>query len=186
MLSKVKPAANEFMKPLALKLVRSGIKPNHLSFVGLSTGLLAAYAVLVENFAVAAVLLLLSGFFDALDGAVARFGGMVTEFGGFLDSVLDRYVDIAVFLALAAKVDWLLSTVAMAGALMVSYTRARAEKFLPRCDVGIAERGERMILIAIGLPTNAYAAIAVVAVLSHVTALQRIVYTFRQSKAADR
>jgi archaetidylinositol phosphate synthase len=114
---------------------------------------------------------------------MARNEGKTTEFGGFLDSVFDRYVDVSVFIAIGIyTVEWLLVVIALSGALLVSYTRARAEKIIPKCDVGIAERGERMILIIIGLITGyIWHMLVLVAILSHLTAVHRILYTYSKS-----
>jgi len=179
MLSVLKDRFSEFLDPITSILYDVGVKPNHLTFFGLIFGFLSALLIYFGNFILSAVFLMLSGFMDALDGALARRRGMVSEFGGFLDSVLDRYVDIAVFFALGFHVGWVNSIFAMSGALMVSYTRARAERIIPRCDVGIAERGERIILIIVGLIFQSILSLIVliVGVLSHLTAIHRIVYT---------
>ncbi len=184
MLSAVKGRTTELLEPIASILAKIGVKPNHLTLVGLLLGVLCAYEIYLGNFVLSAVLLILSSLMDALDGALARSKGMVSEFGGFLDSVLDRYVDIAIFFALGFHVDWFLAVFALSGALMVSYTRARAEKVIPKCDVGIAERGERLILILIGLifPNILSLIVLLVGVLAHVTALHRILYTYRECK----
>ena len=184
MLSAVKSRTTQILNPITDSIAKIGIKPNHLTILGLILGFASAYSIYLGKFWLSAVLLILSGAMDALDGALARNKNMVSEFGGFLDSVLDRYVDIAVFFALGFHVGWALAVFALSGALMVSYTRARAEKIIPKCDVGIAERGERMILITIGLIFYAYLEyiILIVAILSHLTAIHRIVYTYRQTR----
>ncbi len=184
MLSRLKPGVTEKLSPIGRALAAAGIKPNHLTALGLLFGFASAVTVAWGRFTEGAILLLLSGVCDLLDGLIARSGGLETSFGGFIDSVADRYVDIAIFTSFGlAGIDWLTVVAAMSGALMVSYTRARAEKIVERCDVGIAERGERMLILAAGMLTG-YAAEAtlMVAVLSHLTALQRIVYTFRKSR----
>jgi len=109
---------------------------------------------------------------------------MVSNFGGFLDSVIDRYVDVIIFISLGIYgVDWLVVSIALSGSLLVSYTRARAEKIIEKCDVGIAERGERLIILFLGIVTGyTYESVLLVAILSHITALHRIVFTFRKSR----
>ena len=184
MLSVIKGRTTELLKPLTSVLAEIGVKPNHLTVLGLLLGLLCAYEIYLGNFKLSAILLILSSLMDALDGALARCRGMVSKFGGFLDSVLDRYVDIAIFFALGFHIDWVLAIFALSGALMVSYTRARAEKIIPKCDVGIAERGERLILILIGLmfPSVLNSIVLIVGILAHLTALHRILYTYRECK----
>lgn len=185
MLSKLKNYVTELLIPLTNKIVETGIKPNHLTFIGLIVGVISAYFIATGKLIIGAFVLLLSGFFDMLDGALARNQKLTTPFGGFLDSVFDRYVDVAIFIALGIYgIDWLYVALALSGALLVSYTRARAEKIIDKCDVGIAERGERMIILFIGLITNYILyAVMVIAVLSHLTAIHRVIFTFTKSRS---
>ncbi len=183
MLSKIKHKTTELLEPLTDWLVKIGVKPNHLTFLGLFVGFLSAVAIAKGYAKLGALIILLSGLMDALDGALARNKGLVTKFGGFLDSVFDRYVDIAIFTSLGFYgVDWFLVILALSGALMVSYTRARAENIIDRCDVGIAERGERMIILVLGLLTGfVWQAVVLIAFLSHITAIHRIVHAYCRS-----
>lgn len=180
MLSKLKDHVTNLLLPLTELTIKAGIKPNHLTFIGLIAGLTSACFIAVGELTIGAFVLLLSGFFDMLDGALARNQNLTTPFGGFLDSVFDRYVDVAIFVALGIYgVDWLYVALALSGALLVSYTRARAEKIIDKCDVGIAERGERMIILFVGLITNYILyAVMVIALLTHLTAIHRVVFTF--------
>ncbi len=181
MLSRVKTYTTRILDPLTKLLCSAGIEPNHLTFFGLLTGLLAASLIAFSRPLLGSVVILLSGFMDMLDGALARNCGKVSAAGGFLDSVFDRYVDVAIFTALGLYTGrWLLSILAMSGALLVSYTRARAEHVIERCDVGIAERSERLLIVVAGLVSGyVWQAIAVVAVLAHMTAIHRVIYTLR-------
>ena len=182
MLSKVKSFVSELLNPLTNQIVKTGIKPNHLTILGLLSGFFSAYLIATHRLLLGGIFILVSGFFDMLDGALARNQILVSEFGGFLDSVFDRYVDVAIFIALGIYgINWVYVTLALSGALLVSYTRARAEKIIEKCDVGIAERGERLLIIFIGILLG-YVEIAViiVAVLSHLTAIHRIIYTKRE------
>lgn len=183
MLSKFKPLATELLRPIA-KALGKRLKPNHLTLIGLFSGIMAFFLIVRHEIILGAVFVLLSGIFDLLDGLVARTQNMATAFGGFLDSVIDRYVDFLIFLALGIHgVDWLVISVAMSGALLVSYTRARAEKIIPKCDVGIAERGERMLILFFAMLTGLiYEGVVLIAILSHTTALHRILYTYSRSK----
>lgn len=184
MLSKLKPLLNEHLKPVG-KAVGRLLKPNQITIIALFFGILAFFLITSHSIILGAIFVLLSGIFDFLDGIVARSRNMVTDFGGFLDSVSDRYVDIMIFLALGIYgIDWLAIALAMSGALMVSYTRARAEKIIERCDVGIAERGERMIILFLAMISGyIYEGVVAVAILSHLTALHRIVYTFKKTRS---
>lgn len=179
MLSKIKNSVNKLLNPLGKFLALRGIKPNQISLIGFFFGILAAIFIYKKDFIIGAIFILLNGFFDMLDGLVARSGNMVTKFGAYLDSVLDRYADIAIKTSLAfAGVDWIVVVFALSGALMVSYTRARAEKFLEECSVGIAERGERLLIIVSGLLTGyIFFATILVGILSHLTAIHRIIFT---------
>jgi len=181
MLSFLKPKITEALNPLAKFLRRMGITPNHLTVAGLLVGLLSAYFIATQRALLGALFLLFSGFFDMMDGALARGERLESDFGGFLDSVMDRYVDVMILIALGLYgVNWIYVALALSGALLVSYTRARAEKMIERCDVGIAERGERMLIILVGLLMDkAEEAVILVAILAHLTAIHRIIYTWR-------
>ncbi len=183
MLSRVKNRTTSLLSPVTKILAKAGVKPNHLTAIGLIFGFSSALLISFGNLIEGAVAILISGLMDMLDGALARNTTKITEFGGFLDSVFDRYVDTAIFISLGIYgVDWLIVALALSGALLVSYTRARAESVISKCDVGVAERGERLIIIVIGLLTGyIWQAVALVAFLSHTTAVHRVVYTHLQS-----
>lgn len=129
---------------------------------------------------------LLASVFDMLDGRVARLRGRGTKFGAYLDSTMDRYSDMVLYMGLMilyARVDatpqMVLVWVAAFGSFMTSYARARAESLIPHCTVGFLERPERIVLIILGALTNSMVAVLwVIAVLSNVTAIQRVVYTY--------
>lgn len=136
------------------------------------------------------LLILFSGFFDVLDGGVARAKGSITAFGGVLDSVCDRYSDGLMFLGIIAGAvngrlilspimqieGWLWAGFALIGSFLVSYTRARAESAgCKKLSVGVAERTERMLILAFGALTGFLAwAIMLIAVFSHITIIQRV------------
>ncbi len=129
---------------------------------------------------------LVAAVFDMLDGRVARLRGRSTKFGAYLDSTMDRYSDMVLymgFMILYARVDrtpqMVLVWVAAFGSFMTSYARARAESLIPQCTVGFLERPERIVLIIVGALTNHMVAVLwIIAILSNVTALQRVVYTY--------
>ncbi|MBI3932667.1 MAG: CDP-alcohol phosphatidyltransferase family protein [Acidobacteria bacterium] len=133
---------------------------------------------------------LLASVFDMLDGRVARLRGRETKFGAFLDSTMDRYSDMVLYMGLMilyARVHttpfMVLVWVAAFGSFMTSYARARAENLIPRCTLGFMERPERIVLVILGAVTNhMVAALWIIAVLSNVAAVQRIVYTYVELK----
>jgi CDP-diacylglycerol---glycerol-3-phosphate 3-phosphatidyltransferase len=133
---------------------------------------------------------LVAAVFDMLDGRVARIRGRGTAFGAFLDSTMDRYSDMLLYMGLLilyARLErtglMVLVWVAAFGSFMTSYARARAESLIPKCPVGILERPERVVLIIVGALFNKMVAVLwIVAVLSNVTAVQRIVYTYVELK----
>jgi len=133
---------------------------------------------------------LAASIFDMLDGRVARLRGRETKFGAFLDSTMDRYSDMLLYMGLLilyARVDrtpqMVLVWVAAFGSFMTSYARARAEILIPRCTVGLLERPERIVLLVVGALANRMVAVLwIIAVLSNVTAVQRVVYTYGELK----
>ena len=128
-----------------------------------------------------------------VDGRVARETGQVTRFGGFFDSVLDRYSDLALLMGLLV---WygninrpfyvVLTAVVMAGSVMVSYTRARAENTIPMCKVGFMERPERVVLLIIGALADRMAPVLwVIAVMSNLTVIHRMLFTWQEAKRLE-
>jgi CDP-diacylglycerol--glycerol-3-phosphate 3-phosphatidyltransferase len=139
---------------------------------------------------VGGVIALVAAIFDMLDGRVARARGRGTHFGAFLDSTMDRYSDMLLYMGLLilyARLDrtglMVLVWVAAFGSFMTSYARARAESLIPRCPVGLMERPERIVLVIAGALLNKMVAVLwIIAILSNVTAIQRIVYTYVELK----
>ena len=142
------------------------------------------------DFRWAGVVVIGAGLFDMVDGRVARATNQVTRFGGFFDSVLDRYSDLALFMGLLvyyASINRffyiVLTAIVMTGSVMVSYTRARAENTIPKCKVGFLERPERVVLIIIGALFDRMAPVLwVIAVLSNLTVIHRMIYTWQEAK----
>jgi phosphatidylglycerophosphate synthase len=189
-----------FARPLE-GLVRafSRFSPDVLTITGLAlNGVACAFFAIAggqdyrspELLQVGGLVALLASVFDMLDGRVARLRGRDTRCGAFLDSTMDRYSDMVLYMGLLilyARVDstphMVLVWVAAFGSFMTSYARARAESLIPRCDVGFLERPERIVLIILGALTNRMVAVLwVIAVLSNITALQRVVYTYVELK----
>ncbi len=175
----------------------SGINPNLLTSTGLAINALAAYLFAIaspahtgEFFRWAGATVILAGIFDLTDGSVARVTGRVTPFGAFFDSVMDRYSDLVLLIGLlvfygrANRFGYVtLVAVAMIGSVMVSYARARAETLIPSCKVGFLERPERVVLIIIGALFNRMEAVLwVIAVLSNLTVIHRMVHTRSEAR----
>ena len=166
--------------------VRLRIHPNLLTFVGVVINALAGWALAAGHFITAGVIMIVANIFDFIDGKVATETGLTSAFGGFWDSVIDRFSDLALSVGLIClyaslgRVDYVLITsIAMVFATMTSYTRARAESLIKKCKVGFMERPERIVLFMIGAFTNRMAAVMwVIAVLSVVTVINRIQYTY--------
>src|SRR4051794_4475887 len=180
---------NRIVRWLAL----SRIHPNVLTFFGLVINIWAAWLFAQGKFRWAGAVVIGAGLFDMVDGRVARATDQVTRFGGFFDSVLDRYSDLAVFMGLLVYYSSInrnfyivLTAIVMTGSVMISYTRARAENAIPRCKVGFLERPERVVLIIIGAFTDHMAQVLwVIAVLSNWTVIQRMIYTYREAKQLE-
>jgi CDP-diacylglycerol--glycerol-3-phosphate 3-phosphatidyltransferase len=166
--------------------VRLRINPNLLTFTGVVINGAAGWALAQGHFLSAGVIMIAANIFDLIDGKVAIETGEVTPFGGFWDSVIDRFSDLALSVGLIClyssigRTDYVLITsIAMVFATMTSYTRARAESLIPKCKVGFMERPERIVLFMIGAFTNRMAAVMwVIGVLSVVTVINRIQYTY--------
>jgi CDP-diacylglycerol--glycerol-3-phosphate 3-phosphatidyltransferase len=168
------------------------IHPNILTFVGVLINVAAAWALGHAHFLTAGVIMIVANIFDFIDGKVARELHAETKFGGFWDSVIDRFSDIALFLGLIylystlGRTDYVMITaIAMMFAIMTSYTRARAESLIAKCKVGFMERPERIVLFMIGAFTNRMGAVMwVIGVLSIFTVADRIIYTYRELRDA--
>jgi len=192
MLSKFRDRASGVVNPVARGMVSLGIGPNTLTLLGLLVGVVSAVFFARGDQILGGVFLLLCGGVDAIDGAVARVSGKVTAFGGVLDSTIDRYVDFLVLAGIAygglAEIGylpgWLWVVLAISGSFLVSYVRARSEAAgSGKLDVGIAERGERIIILALGgLVSRVGYSVAIVAVLAHLTVLHRLVVAWRRLK----
>ena len=170
------------------------VKPNLLTVVGLLFGFVCLILTIGNQLLLAGLALFVSGFFDLLDGAVARQYGSVTAYGGFLDSVLDRYTDLSVafgiFIYFLRRSDDLsyaiLTFVAAIGIVIVSYIRARAEAAALKCKSGLLERPERTILLIIGLCFGLLKPVIIVlAVLTHFTAIQRILIVRKTARKSQ-
>jgi CDP-diacylglycerol--glycerol-3-phosphate 3-phosphatidyltransferase len=181
-----------YMLHVGAWFAKAGITPNMATVIGLLLNCVVAAIIATGHPVWGGLLLLVASAFDMVDGAIARTTGKVSEFGGFLDSTLDRYSEIVVYVGLliwmnTTRNDHLASTlivIASSGALMISYARARAEAIGYNASVGLVARPERVVLLAlcliIGQPLWA---LWILAVATHVTALWRIVHVWRLTTA---
>lgn len=187
MLTKLKAKVQSIIKAQANAAYKARLTPNIVSSIGVVLAFLAAFAYTRghEHLLWAVLLLLLSGYCDMLDGAIARLHQKATSFGGFLDSLLDRYADSAIYISIIlgglCTVPWGLT--ALTGSLLVSYARARGEAANIKMEsIGLAERAERIIILAAASIAEIYlanaieAAIIALAILTHITVLQRSLY----------
>ncbi|MFN8178899.1 MAG: CDP-alcohol phosphatidyltransferase family protein [bacterium] len=137
--------------PVGRASVRKGIPPELFNVIGLGLGLTAGVAYGRDALPLGGALLLLSGMTDVFDGLVARARGVVTTWGAFLDSTLDRFTEVAVFAGLAARyrepLPVLVIVTGLGGSLLVSYTRARGESLGVTCSGGVMQRAERVLLL---------------------------------------
>jgi len=198
MLTKLKEKVQKMLASEAKAAHKIGLTPNTISAIGIVLAFLSAlaYAEWQGNtpyLLLATLLLLLSGFCDALDGLLARLYQEATAFGGFLDSLLDRYADAAVYAGIIlgglCTIPWGLT--ALIGSLLVSYCRARAEAAGIKMEsIGLAERAERIIILAIASlvaffwqpETAINVGIILLAILSNLTVLQRGLYAYKKLK----
>ncbi len=178
------------MMRVGTALARTGLSPNFFTVAGFVAVCADAALIGTGYIQLAGVLLIASLFLDSLDGAVARATNQVSKFGGFLDSTLDRWAEVAIFFGIAVTVsrsgsalDLALVYWAICGSLLVSYTRARAEAAGIQCKEGLFTRFERMVVIVLGLLSGQLTlANAVIAVLATLTAIQRIEYVRKQTQ----
>jgi len=189
-----------FERPLeALVRFASRVSPDVLTITGLALNGVACACFAFAGgkdytdpgmLRVAGLVTFVASIFDMLDGRVARLRGRETKFGAYLDSTMDRYSDMVLHLGLTILYARMGQTLPMVlvwaaafGGFMTSYARARAESLIPRCTVGLMERPERIVLLIVGALTNRMAAVLwIIAVLSNITAVQRVVYTYVELK----
>lgn len=177
---------SSLITPITDFFIRFNANPNAFTTAGLLISVVAAYFAMKGSFQTASFWLLLSGLCDTIDGKLARASGKETRFGALYDSTLDRYAELLYFLGLAfyfVHAEWYRTSVAiflgLGGSMMVSYVRARAEGLGFDCKVGLLQRPERILLLAIGGFIHPYAlavAIWIIAVFANITAVHRLVH----------
>ncbi|MGD0620568.1 MAG: CDP-alcohol phosphatidyltransferase family protein [Bryobacteraceae bacterium] len=186
-------ASNRIIRLIVRGLALSRIHPNVLTFMGLLINVGAAVLLASGRFRAAGLVIISAGLFDMVDGRVARATNQVTRFGGFFDSVLDRYSDLGLLIGLLVYYGNInrsfyvvLTAIVMTGSVMVSYTRARAENAIPTCKVGFMERPERVVLLIIGALFDRMAPVLwVIAVLSNITVAHRMFFTWQESRRLE-
>lgn len=182
---KLDPFIMKAFSPLGPILEKLAIRPNHLTLLGAFLNLFGVYYIAKGEFRKGMLIVIFTWLFDVVDGALAKYSGQITKFGGFFDSVIDRYTEGLVLAAFAYayclngnSLAVLYSVLAMLGALTVPYARARAEKEIEKCAIGIGDRLSRLAALALfTLLNRAEIGIILVAAISHFTVFQRVIYT---------
>jgi CDP-diacylglycerol--glycerol-3-phosphate 3-phosphatidyltransferase len=196
------PRLSEFRKILASYFTRSVVgplaktplTPNTITWIGFLVTIGAGALIVTGHLFAAGFVVLAAGFFDILDGALARSTNRVTRFGAVLDSTLDRLAEAVILIGLLvvyarepAVAEVALVSVTLIGSQLVSYVRARAEGIGLQCEVGIFTRAERVVVLALGLLLSQFdyaliIALAIILVFSYVTVGQRLFYVWQQTK----
>lgn len=196
---RIQQRARQFVAAIMRPLARLGINPNLVTLLGLVLSTLTAIVIAFGHLRIGGGLVLFAGIFDMFDGAMARIRNAATTFGAFLDSTLDRYSESIIlggllyyallrpglqdaFWPWPHEQQWMIALlfVAAVGSLMVSYAKARAEGLGLECKTGLLARPERVVILAIGLLTGTTIwALTLLAILTHVTAIERIVHVWR-------
>ncbi len=190
-----KAIAYYLTEPVVRLLERTPLTPNTITWFGFLLAVGAAALITVERLFAAGLVVIFSSFLDILDGALARRTNRITRFGGILDSTIDRLSEAVLLLGILiwyagsqSVLPILLVGVTLPSSLLVSYIRARAEAAGLECQVGLFTRGERVVVLVLGLclsPLTEYAlpvALAVIAVFSLVTVVQRLLHVWQQTR----
>jgi CDP-diacylglycerol--glycerol-3-phosphate 3-phosphatidyltransferase len=190
---KVGHQLDPYINAVIRKVFGSRANPNFFTLMGFLATLIASFLILQDLWFWAGLTVLLSGLFDLFDGVVARTLNKVTRFGGFLDSVIDRYSDL--FLLMAFLVYYLrkgnstlviLASFVSVGTALIPYVRARAEAARIECTAGLMERAERIILITIGILFCCMEPVLwILAILTHYTVLERIYHVWNKLRIPE-
>lgn len=182
----------KFVDPFISFIVRFNVHPNFFTVLGLIISLIGAYYYGIHQIRLGGLFILLGGLCDVIDGKVARKSGLSSKFGALLDSSLDRYAEVFMFLGVAfhfVSRDYYLTSImvfiALGGSMMVSYVRARAEGLGFDCKVGLMQRPERIVYIGVSSLIHEYVLLVVIwmiAILANFTALQRIYHVWNLEK----
>ena len=191
--------ARRIARNVAQVFARTPVTPNMLTIFGFLLNLVVAYLLATGNLIAGGIMIIVAGLFDMLDGALAKVTDRTSDFGAFLDSVVDRYSESAVLFGLLlyyyqqpgnqGLIEIVLIYVILVGSMMISYARARAGALQIRNEVGLMARPERIILLAIGLLVNAYLLVPVLwflAIGTQLTALQRVLHVWQVTGGKNR
>ena len=190
----LKSAARRITGPIVQVISKNGITPNMLTWLALIINIAAAVVIVYNHLLIGGVLVLVSGLFDILDGALARSTNKTTRFGALLDSTFDRLSEAVVFIGLlvlyVGKVDLLTTTLislAMVGSFLTSYVRARAEGLGLECQTGLFTRTERVIILVLGLIFSRFliVALSIIVILSFVTVGQRMAHVWKETRKQE-
>ncbi|MGA2573959.1 MAG: archaetidylinositol phosphate synthase [Candidatus Methanomethylicaceae archaeon] len=184
MLDSLRSKVSAVFNPLFSALASAGISPNAITTAGFLVSILSAYFFYVSQPVYGGIILLLSGFFDILDGGVAKVSGKVTKFGGVLDSTLDRYSDLIIIgaIVIAGLCNPIWGIIAIIGSVMVSYIRAKGElEGVKMAGVGVMERAERILILAVfAIASYTWLGIIILAVLTNFTVAQRLYHIWKE------
>lgn len=188
MLGRFREKYQNAVTPIGIALAKIGISPNLMTILSLLSSLVCSYVYITKKPVYGALLILLTGMLDMLDGAIARASHSVTRFGATFDHVMDRYAEFFILFGIiySGYTNIFSGLFTLFGMIMASFTRAKAESVggLKSCTVGVAERQEKLLLMIIGsILTTVFSyalhyAILLIGVLSHVTVIQRLYYTW--------
>lgn len=186
-------SCNKVVVMIVRLLTALKIHPNALTLIGLVINIIAAVMLAQGRFFTAGWVITGAAIFDMVDGRVARETNQVTRFGGFFDSVVDRYSDLGLLMGLLvyyANINRpfyvVLTAIVMTASVMISYTRSRAENTIPKCKVGFLERPERIVLLIIAALFNRIPAVLwVIAVLGNITVIHRMIFTYQETKRLE-
>lgn len=188
MLNRLRPQLKVIIDPVAKRIP---INPNVLTIIGLLISVLSAYMFSRKDLLLGGIFIALSGIVDIMDGAVARNHSARTPFGGILDSTSDRFSDAFILIGIiyGGFVDWFIGALAIVASLSVSYVRARVEAEGIECNVGIAERAERLVILIMGVILSivfnfnfVYYAVILIVILGYLTVFQRVYHAWNQLK----
>lgn len=191
--SMIGTTCNKVVVMIVRLLTILGIHPNALTLIGLVINIIGAVMLAQGRFFAAGWVITGAAIFDMVDGRVARETNQVTRFGGFFDSVIDRYSDLGLLMGLLvyyANINRpfyvVLTAIVMTASVMISYTRSRAENTIPKCKVGFLERPERVVLLIIAALFNHIPAVLwVIAVLGNITVIHRMIFTYQETKQLE-
>ena len=187
MLERFRPLLKKILEPFAKRI---NINPNILTAISPLIAIISAIFFGTGNLLMGGIFILISGVFDVFDGAIARYHNKTSDFGAFLDSTMDRFSDAIIIIGIiwGGYTSWLLGILAIHSAITVSYVRARAEAKGIECNIGIAERATRLIILMAG----AFIAwifgsifmnwtIIILVILSYITVVQRVYYVWKKT-----